>query len=68
MKAIASGIFGRWKADLTIPAQAAFRVEGNDFKTIFVENRVYSVPAAYYGPIPQVEISKNNLIKQNVGW
>lgn len=59
----------RWQLTNTInePARGV-SIEGGVYNPINVENRSYQLPAALYGPIPNDEILKNNLILQNTGW
>lgn len=56
----------RWKEDLTVPAKGV-RIEGNSYNYFTVEPRAYNNEYMHYGPIPDKEIVKFNLI-QNKGW
>ncbi|GAA5224939.1 RagB/SusD family nutrient uptake outer membrane protein [Membranihabitans marinus] len=56
----------RWKADLTVPANGV-RIENGSYTTFTVEERGYDNSYMHYGPIPDREITKFNLI-QNNGW
>ncbi len=56
----------RWKADLTEPAKGV-RIEGTKYTYFNVEKRAYDNAYMHYGPIPDKEIIKFNLI-QNKGW
>lgn len=58
----------RWQSALLNETAKGVSVIGNVFNVINVENRIFPTPASYYGPIPQQEIIRNNLIKQNIGW
>lgn len=57
----------RWKLELTVSAMGV-SIVGNNYSPIEVEKRLYDVPASYYGPVPQAEIIKNNLMLQNADW
>jgi hypothetical protein len=56
----------RWKEDLTVPAKGV-RIDGANFNYFTVEERVYDNSYMHYGPIPDKETVKFNLI-QNKGW
>lgn len=56
----------RWKEDLTVPAKGV-RIDGSNFNYFTVEERVYDNSYMHYGPIPDKETVKFNLI-QNKGW
>ena len=56
----------RWKADLTEPAKGV-RIENGTYNYFTVEERAYDNSYMHYGPIPDKEIVKFNLI-QNNGW
>lgn len=56
----------RWKADLTEPAKGV-RIEGSNYNYFTVEPRAYNNEYMHYGPIPNQEVIKFNLI-QNKGW
>jgi len=56
----------RWKDNLTIPARGV-KIEGSTYTYFTVENRVYDNSYMHYGPVPDVLITKFNLI-QNKGW
>jgi len=56
----------RWKADLTEPAKGV-RIDGTNYTYFNVENRAYDNSYMHYGPIPDKEVIKFNLI-QNKGW
>jgi len=60
----------RWKLDENITETAkGMSITGNVYDDNYsVESRAYILPAAYYGPIPQNEINKNELLIQNTGW
>jgi hypothetical protein len=56
----------RWKSDLTVPAKGVRIVDGA-FTYFNVEERKYDNGYMHYGPVPDKEIVKFNLI-QNNGW
>jgi len=56
----------RWKIDLTEAAKGV-RIEGGNYSYFTVEERSYNNDYMHYGPIPDKEIIKFNLI-QNKGW
>jgi hypothetical protein len=56
----------RWKEDLTNPARGV-KIEGTNFTYFTVENRAYDNNYMHYGPVPDVIITKFNLV-QNKGW
>jgi starch-binding outer membrane protein, SusD/RagB family len=59
----------RWGLNNTITEAArGVSIVDGVYNPINVENRSYQLPAALYGPIPNEEILKNNLILQNTGW
>lgn len=59
----------RWQLDeIIIKTAKGVSINDNEFNEIDVEPRAYSLPDAYYGPIPGAEITKNNLLIQNTGW
>lgn len=59
----------RWQLDTAITEVAkGVSINNNEFSMIDVEPRSYKLPNAYYGPIPRTEITKNNLLIQNIGW
>jgi hypothetical protein len=56
----------RWKEDLTVPARGV-RIDGTNYTYFNVEDRSYDNSYMHYGPIPDKEVIKFNLI-QNKGW
>jgi len=56
----------RWKEDLTVPAKGV-RIDGTNYTYFNVEDRSYDNSYMHYGPIPDKEVIKFNLI-QNKGW
>ncbi len=56
----------RWKLDLTVPAKGV-RIDGSNYTYFNVEDRSYDNSYMHYGPIPDKEVIKFNLI-QNKGW
>lgn len=56
----------RWKEDLTVPARGV-RIEGSTYTYFTVEQRAYDNEYMHYGPIPDKEVIKFNLV-QNKGW
>jgi hypothetical protein len=56
----------RWKEDLTLPAKGV-SINGTAYTYFTVENRAYDNNYMHYGPIPDKEILKFNLV-QNKGW
>ncbi len=56
----------RWKEDLTVPAKGV-RIDGTNYTYFDVENRSFDNNYMHYGPIPDKEVIKFNLI-QNKGW
>lgn len=56
----------RWNEDLTVPAKGV-RIDGGTYTYFTVEPRAYDNAYMHYGPIPDKEIVKFNLI-QNQGW
>lgn len=56
----------RWKEDLTIPAKGV-RINSGTYTYFTVEERAYDNNYMHYGPIPDKEIVKFNII-QNKGW
>lgn len=59
----------RWQLDDAITSTAkGMSINGSVYNIFDVEPRAYQLPDAYYGPIPRTEITKNNLLIQNIGW
>lgn len=59
----------RWQSDAEITGAAkGVSINGSNYGLIDVEPRDYSLPTAYYGPIPNSEITKNEFLIQNEGW
>lgn len=56
----------RWEEDLTVPARG-IQIEGNNYTPFNVEERAYNNDYMHFGPIPDGEVNKFNLI-QNDGW
>ena len=56
----------RWKEDLTVPAKGV-KIDGSTYNYFTVEERAYKNEYMHYGPIPDREILKFNLV-QNKGW
>jgi len=56
----------RWKEDLTVPARGV-RINNGTFNYFIVEERAYDNNYMHYGPLPDKEIVKFNII-QNKGW
>ena len=56
----------RWKEDLTVPARGV-RIEGSTYTYFTVEQRAYDNNYMHYGPIPDKEVIKFDLV-QNKGW
>ncbi|MFV0269063.1 MAG: RagB/SusD family nutrient uptake outer membrane protein [Draconibacterium sp.] len=56
----------RWKEDLTEAAKGV-RIENGTYSYFTVEGRAYDNSYMHYGPIPDKEIVKFNLV-QNEGW
>lgn len=56
----------RWKEDLTVPAKGV-KIDGSTYTYFTVEERAYKNEYMHYGPIPDREILKFNLV-QNKGW
>jgi hypothetical protein len=56
----------RWKEDLTVPARGV-KIDGTTFNYFTVEERAYDNSYMHYGPIPNKEVIKFNLV-QNNGW
>jgi len=56
----------RWKEDLTVPAKGV-RIDGTNYTYFDVEDRSYDNSYMHYGPIPDKEVIKFNLV-QNKGW
>jgi len=56
----------RWKADLTKPAMGV-KIDGTSFNYFVVEPRAFNNNYMHYGPIPDKEVVKFNLV-QNNGW
>jgi hypothetical protein len=56
----------RWKEDLTVPAKGV-KIDGTSYTYFTVEERAYKNEYMHYGPIPDREILKFNLV-QNKGW
>lgn len=56
----------RWKEDLTVPARGV-RINNGTFNYFTVEERAYDNNYMHYGPLPDKEIVKFNII-QNKGW
>lgn len=56
----------RWKADLTVPVKGV-RIDNGDYDYFTVEQRDYNNSYMHYGPVPDKEVVKFNLI-QNKGW
>ncbi len=58
----------RWGLDVIAEPVTGVSVVNDQFNEIHVENRRFETPRAFYGPIPQDEIIKNDLLIQNTGW
>ncbi len=59
----------RWQLDDAITGTVkGVSINNNVFTDINVEPRIFKLPDAYYGPIPKTEITKNDLLIQNIGW
>ena len=56
----------RWKQDLTVPVRGV-RINGTTFDYFTVEERAFDNSYMHYGPIPNNEVIKFNLV-QNNGW
>ena len=56
----------RWKEDLTVPAMGV-RIDGTSYNYFTVEERAFDNSYMHYGPIPDKEVIKFNLV-QNKGW
>jgi len=56
----------RWKEDLTVPARGVM-IDGTTYNYFTVEQRAYDNNFMHYGPIPDKEVVKFNLL-QNKGW
>jgi hypothetical protein len=56
----------RWKEDLTVPARGV-RINGTTYDYFTVEERDFDNSYMHYGPIPDKEVIKFNLV-QNNGW
>jgi hypothetical protein len=56
----------RWKEDLAVPAKGV-RINAGTYTYFTVEERAYDNNYMHYGPIPDKEIVKFNII-QNKGW
>jgi hypothetical protein len=56
----------RWKESLNVPAKGVL-INGTSFTYVTVEERSYDNSYMHYGPIPDKEVLKFNLI-QNKGW
>ncbi|HLP74201.1 MAG TPA: RagB/SusD family nutrient uptake outer membrane protein [Bacteroidales bacterium] len=56
----------RWKEDLTVPARGV-KIDGTTFNYFTVEERAFDNSYMHYGPIPDKEVIKFNLV-QNNGW
>lgn len=56
----------RWKEDLTVPARGV-QISDDNYTIFDVESRSYNNDYMHYGPIPDREVLKFNLI-QNEGW
>jgi hypothetical protein len=56
----------RWKEDLTVPVTGV-KIDGTTFNYFTVEERDYDNDYMHYGPIPDKEVIKFNLV-QNRGW
>ena len=56
----------RWDESLTETALGV-RIEGSEFETITVEDRLYQ-DYMHYGPVPYSEILKFDALVQNSGW
>lgn len=56
----------RWKVDLATPARGV-RISGGSYQYFDVEPRSYDNNFMHYGPIPDREITKFQLV-QNKGW
>lgn len=56
----------RWNEDLTVPVKGV-RIENGNYDYVTVESRDYNNDFMHYGPIPDKEIVKFNLV-QNKGW
>lgn len=58
----------RWRSEVVSETAFGVSVENGKYHVIEVENRRYILPRSFYGPIPQEEILKNDLLIQNEGW
>lgn len=56
----------RWKADLTTPVKGV-RISNGNYDYFTVEDRSYNNSYMHYGPVPDKEVVKFNLV-QNKGW
>lgn len=56
----------RWKEDLTVPATGV-KINAGNYTYFTVEKRAYNNSYMHYGPIPDKEIVKFNIV-QNKGW
>lgn len=56
----------RWKEDLTVPVTGV-KIDGTTFTYFTVEERDFDNDFMHYGPIPDKEVIKFNLV-QNNGW
>jgi hypothetical protein len=56
----------RWKEDLTVPVRGV-RINGTTYDYFTVEERAFDNSYMHYGPIPDKEVIKFNLV-QNNGW
>lgn len=57
----------RWNADLTEKVRGV-QINGTSYTYVDVEERKYDNSYMYYGPLPEKEIVKYNLLLQNKGW
>lgn len=57
----------RWKADLTEKVRGV-NINGTTYTYVDVEDRKYDNTYMHYGPVPDKEIVKYNLLLQNKGW
>ncbi len=58
----------RWRLDVIDQPVNGVSVTGGHFTEVLVENRRFETPKAFYGPIPQNEIIRNEMLIQNTGW
>lgn len=57
----------RWNADLTEKVRGV-QINGTSYTYVDVEERKYDNSYMHYGPLPDKEIVKYNLLLQNKGW